>query len=329
MWVEKAILKTLAYADIFDYPLKAWEIHKWLVGKKSSLSEVEKALKRDSLVLKVKSREGFYFLKGRKSLVKKRMARERQSAKYLRQARLIARLFKGMPSVKLVGISGNLAMENSEKSDDIDLFIITSKNKLWLTRLSLLLILSLIGKRRERGDSRPRAAGKICVNLLLEEDNLAQKNKDLYTAHEVLQMRVLWQRGDVYSKFLEQNDWAFKFLPNWTSGRMAGRSAFSLGVLSAPVSQVCPRKLRMNTLYLRSTPESSPTLPPRGNYRGFYTSALGEGLEFLVKNLQLRYMGRPEGKERIMEGALYFHPEDYREKILREFGKRLAKLKVK
>src|SRR5262245_34090416 len=45
--MESAILKTLIYADIFDYPLKAWEIHKWLISKKKcELSEVEESLRR-------------------------------------------------------------------------------------------------------------------------------------------------------------------------------------------------------------------------------------------------------------------------------------------
>ena len=61
------------------------------------------------------------------------------------------------------------------------------------------------------------AKGKVCLNTILDEEFLEQENKDLYTAHEVLQMLVCWQRKGIYSKYLFDNEWVFKFLPNWTS----------------------------------------------------------------------------------------------------------------
>lgn len=281
--MEKAVLKTLSYADIFDYPLKAWEIHKWLVGRKVSLHQIEKVLRRKNLELRIKHQDGYYFLKNRKGLVKKRLERERQSKRLLRQASWVGEILKIIPSVKLVGISGNLSMENATRVDDIDFFIITKKGRLWISRLITLLILNLLGKRRQRGEKK--VSGKVCVNILVEEDQLEQKNKDLYTAHEILQLRVLWQRQEVYTKFLEENNWAFKFLPNWTA--------------SVKVKSSNKKKDK--------------------NHQGYYSSSLIDGLEYLAKLLQLRYMGSPSGKERVSSGALYFHPRDYREEILKKY----------
>ncbi|MBI3109639.1 hypothetical protein HYZ06_01220 [Candidatus Daviesbacteria bacterium] len=268
--MEKAILKTLIYADIFDYPMTLREVHKWLIGKKANLRQVEKALRKKDL------------------RVAKRRYRERQSAIYLKKAKFISLFLKIIPWIKLVGVSGSLAMNNAGKKDDIDLFLITAKNRLWISRLLVLGLLILTGQRRKRGDLPTRVAGKICINTLLEEDRLEQKNKDIYLAHEVLQMRVLWQREGVYQKYLEDNSWAFKFLPNWISSSDLRRNIHKSLII---------------------------------NHKSFF-----DFIESIAKWFQLKIMQQPKGMERIEDGALYFHPQDVRGKILALYKQKLAGL---
>ena len=295
--MEKAILKTLNYYDIFNFPLKAWEIHKWLIGREASLKQIEKTLK--SLVkkgqilqpfTKGKNKDGYFCLVGRTNLVKERIQKEQVSQKHFTTAKYISKLFKIIPWIKLVGISGSLSMMGSSKTDDIDLFIITSGRRIWVTRLFLIFLTTLTGLRRKRHEKLLSANGKLCINLILEESNLAQKKKNIYVAHEVLQMRLLWQRSEIYSEFLYANDWAFKHLPNWKS------------------STIEHRKLK--------TKGSKET----------FSIGLIDWLEKISKELQLKIMGSPDKSERIESGALYFHPEDKGVKILAEYKKRLNQL---
>ncbi|MBI2596442.1 nucleotidyltransferase domain-containing protein [Candidatus Daviesbacteria bacterium] len=302
--MEKAILKTLIYSDIFDYPLKAWEIHKWLIEKKSSLQQTEKAISHLVQSAKCKVQKQYYLLPKRQKIVATRLKREAQSKKYLRQAKIVSQFFKVIPWVKLVGISGSLAMGNAGKKDDIDLFVITANNKLWLSRFFLLIITDMLGKRREKEKSKQKSAGKICINILLEENQLAQKDKNIYLAHEVLQMRVLWQRDGVYQKFLEENSWVFKFLPNWIS--------------SIKLTKNSNLKTQNYSLNLKT-------------FKIIFDicNLTFDIFEKIAKFFQLKYMGKPKGRERISASALYFHPEDSREKILREYNKRLKKYNIK
>lgn len=295
--MEKAILKTLIYADIFDYPLKAYEIHKWLIGSKATLRQTEKALERLSKKEKVKRKKGYYFLTGKEKLVGKRLIKEKQSKKHLLRAKIITTFLKVIPFIKLIGISGGLAMENADKKDDIDLFIVTKKNRLWLTRLLTIGILGLMGVRRKAEMSSSKAAGKLCPNILIEEDKLEQENKDIYTAHEVLQMKILWQRNGIYSKYLEDNQWSFKFLPNWTGNQYQ--------VLSSKY-HVSKSKIH-NTKYI-------------------ILNTILNIFEGLSKKFQLMIMKSPKGMERIQDGALYFHPNDTRPKVASEYKKRIKLL---
>lgn len=295
--MEKAILKTLIYSDIFEYPLTLYEIHKWLIGKKINLRQLEKVLK---LSKKVRNKKGYFFLRGKDSLVGKRLRRQKQSLLYIRKVTLIAYLFKIIPWLKLVGISGGLSMENADKRGDIDLFIITSKNRLWLSRLLILGLLSFLGQRRKVTDSLKAASGKICCNILVDTDHLNQQRHDIYTSHEVLQMKVLWQRDEIYSKYLSDNYWVFKFLPNWVA---------SLGVLPPQYPVVRPRLASIAAVMRREPSSASPL-------------AL---LEILSKRIQLKIMQKPKGMERLEEGALYFHPNDVRDRVLKKYRKRTSK----
>ncbi len=298
--MEKAILSTLIYADIFDYSLKIYEIHKWLVGRKVTLRQAEKTLKKLNYELRIMNKGEYYFLKRRESVVLKRQRKEKQSAIYFRKAKILCQILKIIPFVKLVGISGGLAMENAGKSDDIDLFIITAKDRMWISRLFILGLLSLTGQRRKRTDQGRKIAGKICINILLAEDKLEQSNKDIFTAHEVLQMRVLWQRNGIYSKYLSDNSWAFKFLPNWVSN-----------VLPSPFSLSSPHRRGSN-----SERELVKWIP----------AFAGMTMENIAKWLQLKIMQRPLGMERINDGALYFHPKDCRLEVLQKYNQKVKKL---
>jgi hypothetical protein len=115
--MEKAILKTLIYANIFDYPLSIFEIQRWLIGRKANLRQVERVLEQ----LRVKGKAGrvkdYYFLQKRSELINKRKRREKQSIIYLRKARILGYFLKLIPWIKLVGISGGLAMKNAEKKE--------------------------------------------------------------------------------------------------------------------------------------------------------------------------------------------------------------------
>lgn len=294
--MEKAIIKTLIYADIFDYPLTVYQIHKWLIGKKATLRQIETALKRLSEKRKVKSEKGYYVLPGRSSLEARRKSREKQSKKFFWKAKLIVWFLKFIPWIKLIGVSGGLAMGNVQRWDDIDLFIITSKNRLWISRLLALGLLSIVGQRRKVYDTGRKLSGKLCLNILLEEDRLAQDKGDIYLAHEVLQMKVLWQRDGIYSKYLADNAWVFKFLPNWVGSNQDLR--------------FMNKDLRMKNLNSKILNHKS-TL---------------DNIEAFAKWIQLKIMIKPQGMERIENGALYFHPQDCRPVVLEKYKLRIKNL---
>jgi len=215
--LKKAVLSTLTYADVFDYPLSASEVWKFLIGHPEiKADDVQKALSRINADLKLIDADGkFFFLLGRQKIVNLRKKRERWSKKKFAIAQRVAKWFRLIPFIKMVAVTGALTLLNSDKDDDIDILIVSDRNRLWLTRLWATILVDLIAKRRHPSDTDIR--DKICLNMFLDEDHLVvpKKEQDLFSAHEICQMRPLWDRDGIYKKFLEENQWVKQFLPNW------------------------------------------------------------------------------------------------------------------
>ena len=78
--MEQAILQTVTYVDMYDYPLTASEIHRYLVGVPAELPEVVQALDKSRLVKSLLGKDGeYFFLAGRPHIVDIRRRRARKS----------------------------------------------------------------------------------------------------------------------------------------------------------------------------------------------------------------------------------------------------------
>ncbi|MCX6725724.1 MAG: hypothetical protein NT052_00190 [Candidatus Shapirobacteria bacterium] len=220
---QEKILKTLAYADVFAYPLTLEEIHKFLISdtgnvRRETQNEIRKQLNEDSyLVLHITYHDGFYCFKNRQKIIQQRLQRFKWSQEKTKIAQEVANWLRLIPFIKMVSVTGNLAMKNADENDDIDLLIITGQKRLWLTRLLTIFLIELVSKRRRPGDKKVK--DKICLNMFLDEKHLAfpKSEQNLFTAHEICQLKILWQREKVYQKFSKENQWYKKFLPNWKS----------------------------------------------------------------------------------------------------------------
>jgi hypothetical protein len=224
MKTKSAVLACLSYFDLFSYPLREEEVFLWLPAK-AGRQEVKKALEELRKAGKVSVKDGFYFFPPKNS-VELRKKRERYAEGKIKKAQKAARLLGFLPGVLLVGLTGNLAMKAAKKEDDIDFLIITRSGWLWRSRFLAVIFLELLGWRRRPNQKEVR--DKICLNLFLEEGHLALKKErhDLYTAHEILQMKPLVDKANAYQRFLQANFWAASFLPQaWGEKKVKSQSA--------------------------------------------------------------------------------------------------------
>src|SRR3989339_2255006 len=78
--LEKSILSTISYFDIFDFPLTLMEIWKWLWSDREPhvfrLDEIRETLEESGYLQKrLGAQGGFYFLTGREGIIQTRLER--------------------------------------------------------------------------------------------------------------------------------------------------------------------------------------------------------------------------------------------------------------
>lgn len=226
-----SIIKTLCYAQIFSYPLTVSELWKYLIfentGKmKSGALMLDKKISREDFIKALSQNTKIYqqirqyvVFSGDDKLIAERAIRAQESRRKLAKALWISQILSFIPGVKLIAISGSLAMYNTKPADDIDLFFITGRNCLWTTRFLVNITLLVLGEKRKR--SEKYAMDKICPNMFIAEDALEIKTHNLYLAHEIAQIKVLISRENMHYKFLEGNRWVLKYLPHAFSNQGA------------------------------------------------------------------------------------------------------------
>lgn len=196
------------YHDVFDFPLTQKELVKWKYGGGKMRS-------KRYINTKISKKNGYFFLKGKQGLIKKRKERNIISEKKIKLAEKAGRTISKIPTVRMVGITGALSMKNADINSDIDLMIITNKNSLWTTRFLVWVLMKLKKfPMRKAGDKD--AKDKLCLNMWVDEGFLEwnKKDRNLFTAHEILQLFPIVNKGKTYEKFVKRNRWVKKYWPN-------------------------------------------------------------------------------------------------------------------
>ncbi|MCC7206156.1 MAG: hypothetical protein IT323_02555 [Anaerolineae bacterium] len=203
--VSGAILRTLIYADIFDFPMRLEEIQHFLIGCTTSLDAVRAALESSAwLAGRIERAGGYYHLRGRAALVALRHEREKAAQRLWPVAMRYGGWLAHLPFVRMAALTGSLAMRNPRgEHDDIDYLLITAPRRVWLARAFAIVVVRL---------ARLRRIG-LCPNYVLAETALEQSQHNLYMAHEMAQMVPI--RGAAHFAAMNAaNPWAAIYLPN-------------------------------------------------------------------------------------------------------------------
>jgi hypothetical protein len=206
---DDAILRTLLYADVFDYPLTLAEIHHYLIASPAAArplapEAIEAALRSSPwLTTRVTRVNGYVALRDREAIGALRDERRRHSARLWPHARRWAYRLGCLPFVRMVAVTGALAVDNSPPDDDIDFLLVTTPGRVWLARA---LAVALVRAARLRGVG-------LCPNYVLAETALAQTQRNLYAAHDLQQMVPVVGRA-VYDAMQAANIWSRDFLPH-------------------------------------------------------------------------------------------------------------------
>lgn len=226
------IIKTIAFFDMFDFPLTAIEVLEGLIAG-SDLGKVMEAM--DGMVAlngRIESRDGFYFLNGRSAIIETRLGRYNISARKFRRAQGIARVFRLVPWIRLIAVGNILGADNFREEADIDFFIVTEKGRIWISRFFTVVIVKLLGLRASEEHKRDR----ICLSFFVSEEgadlsklmlpetaagsrlaNQPSGRDDVYFAYWLANLNFIYEREErAIDGFWQANSWLKPIFPNWS-----------------------------------------------------------------------------------------------------------------
>lgn len=194
--IKEEIIKLLAYFDMFDHPISLDEMQFFLLAKnKDELRNALQELQNDQYIFLI---NGFYSLRDDIWLFAKRKQENKLAQPILVRAHKAARFFFRFPYVRGIGISGSLSKNVAQKDSDIDLFVVTKANKLWIARTLMCLYVKMAYLIHRKH--------LYCLNYFVDEEALLIQEKNVFTAMETITLIPVCGSGTM-NNFYKANNW--------------------------------------------------------------------------------------------------------------------------
>ena len=202
-----AILRSLLYFDIFQYPLTLSELYKYCPYK-SSVIEISVQLEALQSIGYVKRDGGYYCINSENTsaFVDRKVKGIIEAKRMLKMAGHFSKFISYFPFVRGICLSGSLSKGYADSKSDIDYFIITEPGRLWLCRTILVLFKKLFLFNSHK---------YFCVNYFIDTNTLEIPDKNTFTATELVSIIPTYNHT-LYKQLMLANGWTDKYLPNST-----------------------------------------------------------------------------------------------------------------
>lgn len=321
MYCKNNILATLAYYDVFDFPLKEKEVFYFLVNlghlsvpespRTPNFDEIKAELEKLRGEGVINFSGGFYFLFSRDYLVPLRLRREKIAKKKWKKVFRAIRWLKFLPYIRAVFASGSLAINNTDELGDLDILIVVRYGRIWLSRLLVSGLLSLIGMRRKYNEKI--APDKVCPNHYITDKFLLIPYKSIYTAQTYINLKPIFVSDPwVVAEFYRANSWLADFALNFNISSRQHNITLSEG------------KKILGRNFLAKIKSAA--------WEMILNSKLGDWLEDWARNWQISRIEKhkkqdpPGGRVVYNDDCLEFHPGSVEEEIIRNYESRITKL---
>ncbi len=215
----QSIIKTLAYFDIFDYPLTREELWHFLWQPPENLEYKDFVLDLETKMVvelkeKVETHGGYYFLPVRSEIIAKRERKVLYTEEKMKIAKRGTNKLRYIPFVQALFVCNQLPV-GVKKNSDIDVFIVVKRGRMWMTRALITGVLTFFLLRR----TNRSIADLLCLSFYVTDDNLDLANicipkPDVYQAYWNAQLIPLYDPHNFFSLIQQKNTWVKEYVPN-------------------------------------------------------------------------------------------------------------------
>jgi hypothetical protein len=215
--IKDSVIKTLAWFELFQYPLTVGEIRIFLDRKTNEINlheSITQLLKEQRIFVC----DGLFSLVDNPLLAIRRRKGNQRAEKLIKKAERIGRFLFMFPFVRAVGVSGSLSKNFAEERADIDFFIITKSNRLWTARTFMHLYkkLTFITGRQHY----------YCMNYYVDEEAMFFEEQNIFTAIEIKTLLPVSGR-ETMEDFFEKNSWTDEWFPAFINKNQNRKNPFT------------------------------------------------------------------------------------------------------
>jgi hypothetical protein len=118
-------------------------------------------------------------------------------------------IIKKFPWLQMIAVWNSISMNSATKNSDIDLFIVTSQNSLWFTRIFITFVFSILWVRK----TAKKHAWRFCLSFFVTHRWLDFSNwkleNDIYLYFRIIYLKPILNYNNTYEEFLKINSkWA-------------------------------------------------------------------------------------------------------------------------
>jgi len=288
-----SLLKAIAYFDIFNHPLKIDELANLTGISIVNSEQILKELVNSEIIF---SEQQFYGIRSNiTEQIAERLYKENQAQKYIQKLPAYVKIIKSFPFVRAISVSGSLSKNVMHDEGDIDYFIITAPGRLWICRTLLILFKKVFLLNSKK---------YFCVNYFVDEENLEIIDQNIFTALEVSYLLPVYNQ-ELIDQFASKNKWTKNYFPNF-------KNQIELEVFEG-----------------------------NGNVKrlaeSLFFGKFGDYLDYTFMKLTYKKWSKKfkhfdasklELTMRTKRGISKHHPQDFQNKVLKEFQSRIDKLNI-
>ncbi len=203
--IEEGCIYCLKYFGIFNYPLTQEEIfyfNPFPANPELVQITLSKLVQKGS-VFKI---DEFYLPDNNQQWVDERRKGNKRAYELLSKSGKYISVIASFPFVKGIAISGSLSKFYASEKADIDYFLITSPNRLWIARTLLHIFKKLTFLTGHQH--------YYCMNYFVDTNALIISHPNYYSAIETVTLLPAYS-AKMIEQFLEENKWVKKYLPNY------------------------------------------------------------------------------------------------------------------
>jgi hypothetical protein len=226
------ILRVLLYYDIWSYPLTVEELFRFLPLDSISFEEFLRNIHANGPGPNVGAERGYYYVRGSSSdIVAQREQKERHARRLWIGARISMHIIKRFPFVRGIFVSGDLSKNFTTPKSDVDFFVITEPDRLWVARMLLIMFKKIFLLNRKK---------YFCLNYFASSDHLTLDEQNIFLATEIAHLKPLYN-STLFAAYFEANNWIRTFFPNFAIEDTAlsmtnNRSSFVQRLIEVPFS---------------------------------------------------------------------------------------------